>query len=133
MFSRNQEQEKIMFIIYQVLFFNRMRSDFDIKEIIETTMGEEFDEVSTFVKEVSVKCLSHYEEIYNLILPNCNTWKMERINLIIIAILMLGITEFKFIGEIDKSIIINVCVKLAHKYGDEKDYRFVNALLDKVL
>ena len=133
MLSRNQEQEKIMFIIYEVLFFNRMKSPFDIVEITENTMEENYEYVSTFVKEVTVKCLLNYEEIYNMILPNCTTWKMERINLIVIAILMLAITEYKFVGGVEKSIIINVAVKLAHKYADEKDYKFVNALLDKVL
>ena len=133
MLSRNQEQEKIMFIIYEVLFFNRMKSPFDIAEITENTMEENYEDVSTFVKEVTVKCLLNYEEIYNMILPNCTTWKMERINLIVIAILMLAITEYKFVGGVEKSIIINVAVKLAHKYADEKDYKFVNALLDKVL
>lgn len=133
MLSRNQEQEKTMFIIYEVLFFNRMKSPFDIVEITENTMDENYENVSTFVKEVTVKCLLNYEEIYNIILPNCNTWKMERINLIVIAILMLAITEYKYVGGIEKSIIINVAIKLAHKYADEKDYKFVNALLDKVL
>lgn len=133
MLNRNQEQEKIMFIIYEVLFFNRMKSPFDIVEITENTMDENYENVSTFVKEVTVKCLLNYEEIYNIILPNCNTWKMERINLIVIAILMLAITEYKYVGGIEKSIIINVAIKLAHKYADEKDYKFVNALLDKVL
>ena len=133
MLSRNQEQEKIMFIIYEVLFFNRMKSPIDIVEITENTMEENYEDVSTFVKEVTVKCLLNYEEIYNMILPNCTTWKMERINLIVIAILMLAITEYKFVGGVEKSIIINVAVKLAHKYADEKDYKFVNALLDKVL
>ena len=65
MLSRNQEQEKIMFIIYEVLFFNRMKSPFDIVEITENTMEENYEDVSTFVKEVTVKCLLNYEEIYN--------------------------------------------------------------------
>ena len=129
MLSRNQEQEKIMFIIYQILFLNRMKNDFDLVEVIEDTMEENYSDVSVFVKEVVVKC----DEIYNLILPNCTTWKMERINLVVISILMLGITEYKYIGNVDKSVIIDVCVKLAKKYADEKDYRFVNALLDKIL
>ena len=133
MLSRNQEQEKIMFIIYQILFLNRMKNDFDLVEVIEDTMEENYSDVSVFVKEVIVKCVKNYNEIYNLILPNCTTWKMERINLVVISILMLGITEYKYIGNVDKSVIIDVCVKLAKKYADEKDYRFVNALLDKIL
>lgn len=133
MLSRNQEQEKIMFIIYQILFLNRMKNDFDLVEVIEDTMEKNYSDVSVFVKEVVVKCVKNYNEIYNLILPNCTTWKMERINLVVISILMLGITEYKYIGNVDKSVIIDVCVKLAKKYADEKDYRFVNALLDKIL
>lgn len=133
MLSRNQEQEKIMFIIYQILFFNRMKNDFDLVEVIEDTMEDNYSDVSVFVKEVVVKFVKNYNEIYNLILPNCTTWKMERINLVVISILMLGITEYKYIGNVDKSVIIDVCVKLAKKYADEKDYRFVNALLDKIL
>ena len=133
MLSRNQEQEKIMFIIYQILFLNRMKNDFDLVEVIEDTMEEDYSDVSVFVKEVVIKCVKNYNEIYNLILPNCTTWKMERINLVVISILMLGITEYKYIGNVDKSVIIDVCVKLAKKYADEKDYRFVNALLDKIL
>lgn len=133
MLSRNQEQEKIMFIIYQILFLNRMKNDFDLVEVIEDTMEENYSDVSVFVKGVVVKCVKNYNEIYNLILPNCTTWKMERINLVVISILMLGITEYKYIGNVDKSVIIDVCVKLAKKYADEKDYRFVNALLDKIL
>ena len=133
MLSRNQEQEKIMFIIYQILFLNRMKNDFDLVEVIEDTMEENYSDVSVFVKEVVVKCVKNYNEIYNLILPNCTTWKMERINLVVISILMLGITEYKYIGNVDKSVIIDVCIKLAKKYADDKDYRFVNALLDKIL
>lgn len=133
MLTRNQEQEKIMFIIYQVLFFTKMKSAFDIVELIESTMDQPYDEVSTFVKEVPIKCLNHYQEIIDLIVPNCTTWKFERINLIIIAILMMAICEYRYVGNIDKSIVINVAVNLTHKYADEKDYRFVNALLDKVL
>lgn len=133
MLSRNQNQEKVMFVIYQMLFYTRMKQEFDIKILIEDTMEDDYDNIDIFVKEVSIKCAVNFNEIYNLIVPNCTTWKMERINLIVIAILMLGITEYKFINDIEKPIIIDVCVKMAKKYAGENDYRFVNALLDKVL
>lgn len=133
MLSRNQEQEKIMFILYQVLFYHRMNKEFDIKEIIEDTLEMNYEDVSIFVKEVSIKVIKNYEQIKQIIEPNCIKWKFERINLIIIAILMLGIGEFNYVEGTNKAVIIDTCVKLAKKYGDEKDYRFVNALLDKVL
>ena len=37
------------------------------------------------------------------------------------------------IVKIEKSALINVAVTLAKKYLDEKDYKFINAVLDKVL
>ena len=131
--SRNQEQEKVFFIIYQTLFQVRIGREIDIVNIIEETMEDAFDNISVFVKETSIKVLKNYEELKNIIEPNCVNWKFNRINLVLIAILMLGIGEYKYVGGVDKAIIIDICVKLAKKYGDEKDYRFVNALLDKVL
>lgn len=133
MLSRNQEQEQVMFILYQALFQYRLERDFDLVNIIEETLQVPYEEVSLFVKETSIKVLKNYDEIRSIIEPNLTTWKFERINLVIIAILMLGIGEYKYVQGVDKAIIIDVCVKLAKKYGDQKDYRFVNALLDKVL
>jgi len=133
MLSRNQEQEKVMFILYQALFYHRMGKDFDIINIIEDVMEESYDETSLFVKEVTIKVLKNFNEIRAIIEPNCRTWKYERINLIVIAILYLGIGEYKYIGDVDRGVIIDVCVRLCKKYADEKDYRFVNALLDNVL
>ena len=57
--SRNQEQEKLFFIIYQSLFYIRMNKEFDLVSIIEETMDADFSDVSIFVKETAVKVLSH--------------------------------------------------------------------------
>ena len=133
MLSRNQYQEKLMFIIYQMLFFTKMQQEFDIQELMCDTLECEYEDIPVFVKEVSVKCAVNFEEIYKLINANCTTWKIDRINIVVISILMLGITEYKYVAEVDKAIVIDVCVKLTKKYAGEKDYRFVNAVLDKIL
>ena len=39
----------------------------------------------------------------------------------------------KQVENSDKSIIINIAVKLAKKFLDKDDYKFVNGILDKVL
>ncbi len=133
MLSRNQEQEKIMFILYQVLFMNRMEKEFDLVAIMEDTMEQPYDEISLFIRETAVKVVSHYDQIRAEIEPNCRTWKFDRINLIVIAILMLAIGEYRYVGDIDRNVVIDTAVKLTKKYADEKDYKFVNALLDRVL
>ena len=35
--------------------------------------------------------------------------------------------------DVDKSVVIDVAVRLAKKYLDRDDYKFVNAILDNVL
>ena len=43
------------------------------------------------------------------------------------------ISEYKYVGDIDKPVVINVGVTLAKRYSDEKNYKFINGILDKIL
>ena len=52
MLSRSQEQEKIMFVLYQCLFYERLNNNqLDLQEMIEETFETQYDEVSVFAKE----------------------------------------------------------------------------------
>ncbi len=135
MLSRNQEQELIMKIIYNHYFNLVYHIEKDIKSLIEEISENNYDDVSLFIKETVIKTFINLESSLKLIEVNLTTWKLNRMNMVIIAILLLGITEAKYV-EADglfKAAIIDVCVDLAKKYGSDKDYRFVNALLDKVI
>ena len=46
---------------------------------------------------------------------------------------MMAYSHFYYVEKVDKRIVINVSVDLAKKYVDEKQAKFVNAILDKVL
>ncbi len=131
--SRNQEQEKVLFIVYQSLFLMRMGKSFEIVPLIETTLDTPYDEVSLFIRETSIKVLSHVSDLEKEIREYCTTWKFERINLLVIAVLMMAIGEYRYVGDVDKAIVIDVAVKLAKKYCGEKDYKFINAVLDRAL
>ena len=132
MLTRNQEQEKIMLSIYQYLFYQRMNKE-DIVDILSNVYNLPYDEVPLFSKEVCVKTLLHQEEIDQIISNNLVKWTLDRINLVAHSILLFSIGEFKYTNEISKPEIINVAVELAKKYLDDKDYKFINAILDKVL
>lgn len=132
MLSRNQEQEKIMLTVYQYLFYQRMKSE-DIVTELENVFEIPYDEISVFAREVVVKTLLHQEEIDSIISENLVKWTLDRINLVAHAILLFAIGEYKYTEECNKAEMINVAVNLAKKYLDDKDYKFINALLDKVL
>lgn len=132
MLSRNQEQEKIMFAIYQDLFYQRSNSANIVTEL-ENVFNLPYEEVPLFSKEVCVKTLINQEEIDEEISKNLNKWTLNRINLVAHAILLFSIGEYRNTDSCNKSEIINVAVNLAKKYLDDNDYKFINAILDKVL
>ena len=58
---------------------------------------------------------------------------MDRLPLLTQAVLLMSYAHFYYVEKIDKSIVINVAVELAKKYIEEKQAKFINAILDEVL
>ena len=92
-----------------------------------------YDEVDIYIKETVLKCIYNYPELVKIISENLNRWTYERVSLINKAILMYGITNGKYMTDIDKKIIIDICVALSKKFGGNDEYKFINAILDKIL
>lgn len=134
MLSRNQSQEKMMTSIYNYLFNQKNGNDLDIKTIIEASFEADIDEVDVYSKEVIVKSLLNQDEINKEIEDNLSEKiKFNRLNMVAHAILILAIGQYRYVGEIKKSEMINISVELAKKYLDDGEYRFINAVLDKIL
>ena len=130
--SRNQEHELIMTCIYDALLYADMEQEFSVEEIMTSVFEVNYDEISFFVKEIVIKSLAHLNEIKNIFQEQMPKWKFDRLNLVEQAILIMSYTH-KTTQNVDKSIVINVAVKLAKKYLEKDDYKFVNGILDKVL
>ena len=134
MLSRNQEQEKMMHVIYTCLFYERNNEEYDVRSLIEGAFEMDYDEVEVYPKECIIKTLLNRASIDELIIANLSEkLKLSRINLVAHAILLLSVAEVKYVSEINKSSMINVAVELAKKYLDDGEYRFINAVLDKIL
>ncbi len=133
MISRNKQQELCMKIIFSYLSQKDVYMDKDPRVLIEEVSEMPYEEVPVFVKEIVVKVLIHESELIEIIKQNLNKWKIERMNKVVISILLLALAEAKYIEGSLKAAIIDVAVNLTKKYCDEKDYRFVNAILDKVI
>lgn len=132
--SRNSNQEKAMTIIYQSLIYDKANINYDITEIISDVLEtNSFSESDFFVREVVIKALLHKEEIISVIEPNLVRFKFSRLNLVAQAILLLSYAHYYYVKDVAKSIVIDVAIKLAKKYLDDGDYRYINAVLDKVL
>lgn len=59
-------------------------------------------------------------------------WEFDRINQIDKAILRMSVYSLLFQKDIPTSVIIDEAVGIAHDYGDDYSYKFVNGVLDTI-
>lgn len=132
--SRNKEQELIMISIYDALIYITSDMEFSLEKIVSSVYECSYSDVPLFSKEVIIKSLSNYNTIVPIYQDKMPKWKFDRINNISKAILLMAYAQNKLIKDkTDKSVIIDVSVRLAKKYLEDKDYKFINAILDNVL
>lgn len=92
-----------------------------------------YDLSDTYLRLLLVKALKYEKETIEYITPFLKNWKFERLNFCIQSILILSVTNYKYLDIMDKAVIVNVAIKLAKRYGENNDYKFVNAILDNCL
>ena len=132
MISRNQEHELVMICIYDALIYSEMDEVFSLEDIMEGVFMTTYDEIPYFSKEIVIKSLKDVNEIKAVFQANMPKWRFDRLNALERAILLMSYTNAK-VEQTEKRVVIDVAVRLAKKYLDKDDYKFVNAILDKVI
>lgn len=133
MLTRNQEHELIMICIYDALIYTEMDEEFSLEDVMEGVYMAEYSDIPYFSKEIIIKSLSNINEIKSVFQVNMPKWSFDRLNALERAILLMSYTHFNVIKDAQKPVIIDRAVRLAKKYLDKDDYKFVNAILDKTL
>ena len=134
--SRNQSHFVIMTVIYDELADFVMgggASSRNANELIEEIAETPFDEIDPYIKRSVALTMQHYGEIVDAFRPLLVNWKWERIPLLTQAILLMSYAHFYYVEKVDKKVVINTAVDLAKKYVEEKQAKFINAILDGVL
>ncbi len=142
--GRNKLQKVTMEILYAVLTYIDMGEPVDVENIISSLFEEDYKDCPFFTKAVTIMAIKKYDEIIKTFNANMRKWTFDRLNRVEQAILMLAYVHFYYVEpDVDKSVVIDVAIKLAKSYLDmgfdkvknkEKgDYQFVNAILDKTL
>lgn len=116
--------------IYSKLSFNDIKYDVDIDVLSKNIFKKHLDQ---FSKNIISETINHFDEITSIIKKNLINWKFNRISNISKAILLTSYAHYKYVEKIDKAIIIDIAVKLAKKYLDINDYKFINGILEKIL
>ena len=131
--SRNKEQEKILGILYQALVLIDLKQELDVKQLLMDAYDCDFEDVPLFSQQILVYSLKNLDKITKAFQTNMINWTFNRINKLEQALLILSYCHFYYVKDVDKKVVIDVAVKLAKKYLDSTDYKFVNAILDKTL
>ncbi len=131
--SRNQIQEQAMQLMYSFLIAQSLNKEIDFQKSVEEVTGMPYDLSDTYLRLLLVKALKYEKETIEYITPFLKNWKFERLNFCIQSILILSVTNYKYLDIMDKAVIVNVAIKLAKRYGENNDYKFVNAILDNCL
>lgn len=131
--SRNKMHEIAMQIMYEFLMMQITKNEINFKQSLEGFLNVSYDEIDIYLKELLLESLKNENEIINYCQSYLKKWKFSRLNTCIQSILIISIADYKYIKENPKSVIINIAIELAKKYGSENDYKFVNGVLDNCL
>ena len=131
--SRNQQHFIIMTAIYNELTdftFGDKQVNRSAEEVISSLCECNIKDVPSYIIDTVMVSLSKYGEIKTAYVPYLKNWKWERLPLLTQAILLMSYSHFYFIEKVDKIVVINAAVELAKKYIDDKQAKFINAILD---
>lgn len=132
--SRIEEERMAMAAIYAFLTYLDMKEAIDVEAVVASATGLDYEKSPLFVKEATLAAVKNYAAIVAAFEPKMNKWTFARLNRVEQAILMLSYCHFFYVDEkLEKAVAIDVAVRQAKTYLDGTDYKFVNAILDKVL
>ena len=126
--NRKAARENAFLLLYECV----SKKDESAEEIFEKAVDVRELEADEFVKEVFFGVGEHLSQIEAEIAENLVGWKKERVSLVSMALLRLGVYEILYREDIPVKVSINECIELSKKYDDEKAYIFVNGVLNAV-
>jgi N utilization substance protein B len=72
------------------------------------------------------------EYLQSLIIPKLKNWDPERIALLDMILMKMGVSEFLYFETIPPKVTINEYIDLAKEYSTPQSGQFVNGILDNI-
>ncbi|MEP6512921.1 MAG: transcription antitermination factor NusB [Parafilimonas sp.] len=90
------------------------------------------DDKWQFAKQLLETVIDKKELITDMIKPRLKNWDSERIALLDMILMRMGVCEFLFFETIPPKVTINEYIDLAKEYSTEQSGHFVNGILDSI-
>ncbi len=85
-----------------------------------------------FAYELLAAVLDKTEHLQSLIIPKLKNWDPERIALLDMILMKMGVSEFLYFETIPPKVTINEYIDLAKEYSTQQSGQFVNGILDNI-
>lgn len=131
--SRTKIHEKALICIFQYLFYLNVDKEHKkkIEEIISDVMEVRFDDCDDFFKAIIFETIKNKKEYIDIINSKLNKWTFDRLCLTDQAILLLFTSEI-LNHRVPIQVCIDMALDLSHRYCDEKSYKYINKVLDRI-
>ena len=132
--SRTKIHEQAMVCIFQYLFYDTQKEltyKKPVEEIISDVMEVSFDECDLFFRAIIFETIKNKKDYISLIDSKLNKWTFDRLCLTDQAILLLFTSQL-LNNRVPIQVGIDVAVDLAHRYCDDKSYKYINKVLDRI-
>ena len=90
------------------------------------------DDKEKFAKDLLQAVLEKSEHLQSLIIPKLKNWDSERIALLDMILMKMGVAEFLYFETIPPKVTINEYIDLAKDYSTSQSGQFVNGILDNI-
>ncbi len=85
-----------------------------------------------FSKDLLRTVLEKTDHLQSLIIPKLKNWDPERIALLDMILMKMGVSEFLYFETIPPKVTINEYIDLAKEYSTQQSGQFVNGILDNI-
>jgi transcription antitermination protein NusB len=152
--DKNEEKKIIEFILNDLLLTNDLfithieenfsNWDDDGEMVVQLLAGYinkpgslQFDQMLTadkaqFAKSLLQTVLDKNDHLQELIIPKLKNWDPERIALLDMIMMKMGVAEFLYFETIPPKVTINEYIDLAKEYSTQQSGQFVNGILDNI-
>jgi len=76
--------------------------------------------------------LEKREQLQSFIIPKLKNWDPERIAMLDMILMEMGVAEFLYFETIPPKVTINEYIDLAKEYSTQQSGHFVNGILDNI-
>ena len=112
-------------IIQLIAGFMQKPSNYDFSQMLSPDKEE-------FAKGLLRTAIEKDDHLQSIIIPKLKNWDPERIALLDMILMKMGVSEFLYFETIPPKVTINEYIDLAKDYSTQQSGQFVNGILDNI-